>query len=168
MRDKIDLSVCTDTEPFFEVEYTKIIRVLITNDKSTLYFETDGEPFAIIVYGDCCSQAWIEHVTGVEDCLGAKILEHKRYPQIDVYGSYQKYDVLYQSRFTLTKTDDEHYQHHLVEVPPPSPPQLGYLGLEYRCSSNGYYGASVDCTKMGNRRFEGIKNLPMRELTEGY
>jgi hypothetical protein len=156
MTDKIDLNTCTDTESFFEVEYTKILRVAITDDKSTLYFETDGEPFAIGVYGECCSQAWIEHVSGIKDCIGAKILEHQRYPGIDVYGSYQEYDVLYQSRFTLTKADDKHYQH------------LGYLGLEYRCSSNGYYGAAVDCTKMGQQGFKRIQNLPKRELTEDY
>jgi hypothetical protein len=100
---------------------SKLKAVTLSSDKETVTFEfEEGPSVAYGVEGDCCSISWIEHLElPTESVLGLEILGVE-----DVcMGEEEKgdYDCLrsYETRFRTAKGD---------------------IVLEYRNSSNGYYG----------------------------
>jgi hypothetical protein len=101
----------------------KIASVALTcgGAEVTFTFE-DGFERAFSTEGDCCSSSWIEHLEMPNDIVGATLLsvEHSApitqdHPEHDDNGEIQVYN-------TSFKTD------------------RGEIVLEYRNSSNGYYG----------------------------
>lgn len=104
--------------------------VELAKDKSSITFQmTDGSTYSFGVEGDCCSHSWIEHLEKPGDVAGAVFLELKE-DSMDVTDDdienpmgkdYRAHESLmkYQSHFHTTK---------------------GVITLDYRNSSNGYYG----------------------------
>lgn len=113
--------------------------VCLENNKERIVFTfADGSSQAFGVEGDCCSQSWIEHLEAPNDVNGAIVLgfsedsadateDDTKNPVVSK-DSYQPREheslQVYQSRF---KTD------------------RGEIVLEYRNSSNGYYGGTLVC-----------------------
>lgn len=84
------------------------------DDKTNAVFETEG---------DCCSQSWIEHYEIPKDIKGAMVT---RITDVQKKEKWDNEDSeltrFYETRFKTTK---------------------GEIVLEYRNSSNGYYGGSL-------------------------
>lgn len=93
-------------------------------DEITFTFN-EGKDEVYSVDGDCCSNSWIEHITVPNDVDGAKVLSCTNLTMdtkdnvIDEYGFTHESLQYYETRISTNKGD---------------------IVLEYRNSSNGYYG----------------------------
>lgn len=118
----------------FLVEKT-LTKVEVTTDKKAIRFTVDGEIVVAKCEGDCCSVTWIEHVSMPAGGLPAKILAVEEL----CLGSQSpdEYDVIqfYGMKITTDK---------------------GELVLDYRNSSNGYYGGNLSWP--GEYYYEGVYN----------
>ena len=93
--------------------------VEVSEDKERLVFTlADGRTMTYTAEGDCCSQSWIEHLTVPPDIAGAEVTGWR---QQDMGQTEQDYETIkvYQTSFATPK---------------------GEIIVEYRNSSNGYYG----------------------------
>lgn len=100
----------------------KPIKLVSLNEDKTIFTITfnDDSTAQWKVEGDCCSQSWIEHLELPNDYIGEKI--------IAVFD-----DVMDR------KDDDENYE-CLQVYKTTFRTHKGDITLEYRNSSNGYYG----------------------------
>jgi len=96
--------------------------VTATEDKERLVFTlTDGRTLTYVAEGDCCSVSWIEHLTVPPDIAGSVVTavgEREMGEMEQVYGTIRVYE-------TSFRTD------------------RGDIVVEYRNSSNGYYGGNL-------------------------
>lgn len=104
-------------------EHSKIVGATIDliehDDNSVTITATDGRKFRYETDAGCCSSTWIEHITAPDYVRGGTITEVK---EIDLDSEESaEYDFLqkYQTSFVTEK---------------------GEIIVEYRNSSNGYYG----------------------------
>ena len=100
-----------------------ITRVMITSDKKALRFHVDGaEPVVVKVDGDCCSDTWIESLDAPENLFGT-VLSIKDIEMPDL-GTPEEYECIayYGCRIVTDK---------------------GVCVIDYRNSSNGYYGGNL-------------------------
>lgn len=114
----------------------KILSISLSENKERITFKfQDGHEQALGVEGDCCSHSWIEHLEVPKDLEGAEFLGHesigsidateddaynpKREGASDYYPREHESLAVYQDVFRTSKGD---------------------VALEYRNSSNGYYG----------------------------
>lgn len=101
----------------------KIIAVDLTVDGSAIRFHIEGgEIITAIADGDCCSQSWIENVETPENILGTVVSAE----DIDLSKPDEEvdYEVIRFYGFKITT-------------------EKGSSLLDYRNSSNGYYGGSL-------------------------
>jgi len=92
----------------------------VAEDKESVTFRmADGEAFVYETDGDCCSFSWIEHVTLPPDVIGQPITEVKESGTVDEFTEGYAEIAVYHTAFVTPK---------------------GEIILEYRNSSNGYYG----------------------------
>lgn len=105
----------------------KIKSITMTTDKESFTFEMeDGTTSTFGVEGDCCSQSWIEYMTVPNDMSGATLLDFEESSYVADTAPDHNCLKVYQSYF---KTD------------------RGDIVLEYRNSSNGYYGGYLTVIK---------------------
>lgn len=122
----------------WELDYTglnhlvgaTIVDVRIDSAKEKLTFVLKGEEVrTYYTDGDCCSQSWIEHVSGIEGARGAEVIAVE---QVDVGEiahpqdrGEREYDCLkaYITKIKLRGRPD--------------------FEIEYRNNSNGFYGGSL-------------------------
>lgn len=86
----------------------------------TIEFEQGIQRFEVV--GGCCSKSWIEHLEVPRDLSGAVLLSIEEPDGIELEPCSEgpnRYIQVYQTKFHTTK---------------------GTISLEYRNSSNGYYG----------------------------
>lgn len=98
----------------------KLVSVEVSDDKEVVTFRfTDGF-VSYAAEGHCCSQSWIEHITVPPDIAGAEITHwaENEMGEVDNADDWETIRV-YQQSFRTDKGD---------------------IVLEYRNSSNGYYG----------------------------
>ncbi len=100
----------------------KLVSVYLSHDKETIIFEMDGGPVVFAVEGECCSHSWIEHLETPIDMFGAKVLDMSQ-NYVD-----ETDPAVLEAHESLTV-----YQTHFHT-------DRGDIVLEYRNSSNGYYG----------------------------
>src|SRR5262245_29278082 len=104
----------------------KRIEKLYRQGESTLILETSGAEHAFVqisTEGDCCSDAWFNHIAGVEALQGGLVLECDESGWKDADGATrQEADTV---DFIKIRTDK------------------GFCDIEVRQSSNGYYGGWV-------------------------
>lgn len=101
-------------------------RVSLSRDKTKITFEfEDGFKRSFGVSGDCCSDSWIEHLEQPKDVSGAIVVEVV-HADIDAFdkkdeetGLFSEYIQVYNTTFHTTRGD---------------------IVLEFRNSSNGFYG----------------------------
>lgn len=107
----------------------KTAEVQNNKERLALTFE-DGSVQAFDAHGDCCSHSWIEHlespwdiegalITGIEESDGVR----DSLDNVCVDGEHYECLKFYRTIFHTTKGD---------------------IVVEYRNSSNGYYGGSLD------------------------
>lgn len=97
----------------------------VNADKDAFMFKLkNGRSVPYATVGDCCSESWIEHTSGVKELIGSVItgVDEKNLGSAD--GTRQEYDQKYSAIFKL------------------DPP--GLFEIEYRNSSNGYYGGNIE------------------------
>lgn len=104
----------------------KVIKsVWINPHKTEFTLRCEDGDHSFEAYGDCCSSSWIEHITGVTSLTGAKVVSIN---DVDI------------------ETIEEHPEHECLQIystqivfESPHEP----IEIEYRNSSNGYYGGSL-------------------------
>lgn len=99
-----------------------ISAVELASDKKAIRFRTDEGDVVARADGDCCSSTWIEHVE--LPVLPAKVTAVESVPMPDLPKGEDDYEVVVSYGFKIT-TDK------------------GYLDIEYRNESNGYYGGEL-------------------------
>lgn len=89
----------------------------------------DGYKRRFVVFGDCCSTSWIEHLEMPNDVKGATLLS-------------------FEDSAPITQDHDEHDQENggdCIQVyNSVFHTDRGDIVVEYRNSSNGYYGGSLE------------------------
>jgi hypothetical protein len=111
---------------FAKIVGKRIASVALTSNKEKIVFAfQDGTTQAFVTEGDCCSRSWIEHLEMPNDLAGATLLAVDDSAGVDVTEDKEKnadgHECL-QVYGTTFRTD------------------RGDIVLEYRNSSNGYYG----------------------------
>ena len=97
--------------------------VEVSKDKDKLAIHLIGGITAEFeTYGDCCSYTWIEHITVPIDVLGAPIIAVKELEDDRSEDRDGELIQFYQTAFVTPR---------------------GEIIVEYRNSSNGYYGGSL-------------------------
>jgi hypothetical protein len=101
----------------------RLVSVRVSEDKEELIFALeDGRKLKYFTVGDCCSSTWIEHLTLPADIAGAEITGWKEQDMGEFEEDYSTIRV-YQTSFATPK---------------------GEIIVEYRNSSNGYYGGWLE------------------------
>ena len=109
---------------------TRIDAIRIDRDEQHyLSFDTDAGTVHLEACGDCCSESWFYHILGVKALLGhtitdIEIVKDDAEPPDDF--SRQDYDRIYGVNFRTTG---------------------GMVDVEFRNSSNGYYGGWLDAVE---------------------
>lgn len=103
-----------------------ITAIYLAEDQKAIKFDIDGgEPIIARADADCCSETWIENVENWEALIGSPVLTAE---DIDMpvarAGGDDYYDVIQFYGFKITTTK-------------------GACVLDYRNSSNGYYGGDL-------------------------
>lgn len=111
-------------------EYQKMIGkriqgITLAQDKKSLTITlTNRDKIEGVVEADCCSNTWIEHLEIPADIEGAEIMDIDDDTPIKKINNEEECELLqiYCTKIVTTK---------------------GYIDIEYRNSSNGYYGGSL-------------------------
>ncbi|GAC1455464.1 MAG: hypothetical protein PVSMB1_04960 [Gemmatimonadaceae bacterium] len=133
----------------------KLIGVSVSKDKNVLVFQfADGGEVKYNADGDCCSSSWIEHIEVPNDIAGAEVISVSEAPVIDATDDdtknprgVEKYEW----------EDEPRREHECLQVyQTVFGTTKGEIAVEYRNSSNGYYGGSLEleplpCPKCGEQ-----------------
>lgn len=108
----------------------KEIAAVIHDKYEILFAFADGTRQGFRVEGDCCSNSWIEHFDMPNNVVGATITSIEEHG-IDAFEvapgkAESEYIQVYQTHFKTSR---------------------GVICLEYRNSSNGYYGGYLEAVK---------------------
>ena len=102
--------------------------VLLSKDKRSLLFKfMDNTEQMALAEGDCCSYSWVEHLTIPCDVEGSIV--------IDVFDSGE---IEPSSPVVEAEYESIAVYHTVVRT------TKGYIVIEYRNSSNGYYGGWLE------------------------
>ncbi len=120
----------------------EIASVALANNKERLEFRfADGTGRAFTVSGDCCSSSWIEHLEMPPDVVGATLLAVEDGGSVDATDN----DTLNPVRPPAWDGDNNNREHECLQVYSTTfKTTRGDIVLEFRNSSNGYYGGSLD------------------------
>ncbi len=112
-----------------------IASVYLTSDGGAIRFDlSDGSQVHASAYGECCSHSWIETIQGLDQIIDSPIVSVEDVAMPDLgsngetdrainrYGHYEEEMAYYGCKITSEK---------------------GYAVIDYRNSSNGYYGGSL-------------------------
>ena len=100
-----------------------INKIMISDDKKALLFQTDSGEVIAKADGDCCSNTWIESVELPARGFPAKVLAVEDIEMPDL-GSPDEYECIAYYGYKIT-TD------------------RGHIVIDYRNESNGYYGGNL-------------------------
>ena len=108
------------TDTYKDMHLYPLKAVILSDNKSSITFQFDGGPDIILdAEGDCCSHTWIEHIDVPPYVIGEKL--QTVHDSLMNRSGKEDYDVIqsYKTTFGTPK---------------------GEIVIEYRNSSNGYYG----------------------------
>lgn len=110
--------------PFFGMNQHDLLSVEWDQPNNVVtFFFAGGSKVKLGVEGDCCSTSWIEHLELPNSVVGLRIVAVEALPtESDDSGQYDLLQI-YQTIFRLSNGDS--------------------IKLEYRNSSNGYYGGYI-------------------------
>lgn len=112
----------------------KIVRdVSLSDDQECIRFTCDGgEVIRADCYGDCCSHSWVEDILYPDVLIGVPVLEVENIDMPDgmptKHGHFEEEMQYYGCKIRTSK---------------------GVCTIEYRNSSNGYYGGSLEWLAYG-------------------
>jgi hypothetical protein len=119
----------------------KILGVLANPDNTYWRFSTDQGDVDYFCFADCCSDSWINHINGVDELIGGTVADVE---DIDFYA-------LLKVEPEPTKQESDEVMFHRIKT------EKGMCTFEFRNSSNGYYGGSLDYVEPDDTR--GFKEL---------
>jgi hypothetical protein len=103
---------------------------LAGDEQAIKFIMLDGTEIVAHCDGDCCSNTWVEDVTNPEFALGAEILSAE--------------DIEMPEGWTASPTKHEdHYEEVMQYYGFKIATAKGVCTIEYRNSSNGYYGGNL-------------------------
>jgi len=100
-----------------------ITKIMLADDKEAILFMTTEGDIKVLVDADCCSHTWVENIELPVNGFPALVLSAEDLSMPDL-GSPDEYDVIAYYGFKIT-TDK------------------GDIIIDYRNSSNGYYGGNL-------------------------
>ena len=110
--------------------------IFIAEDKLAVKFElTDGDPIIARVDADCCSYTWIEDLGDVSQILDS--------PVVSVENLSLRED---------KETDDGAIRFYGCRITT----RKGFTTIDYRNSSNGYYGGSLEWPSPNGNFYGGV------------
>ena len=112
-------AMSTQIDAFDMLVGQTITKLTLNDDATELEFATPSGRFVFQAEGDCCSDSWFNHLSGVSALLGQTVRNVIEREVVIASGTRQD--------------EDRVYGWSLVT-------DLGHVDLELRNSSNGYYG----------------------------
>lgn len=109
----------------------------LEDHRETLRIETDKGPLRWATYADCCSRTWFEDVSELGDVIGHKVTKVESVSMDDI----QSYSDTLRK---LANEDDDHYGEVVQLYGYKLTTTGGRALIEFRNSSNGYYGGSIE------------------------
>lgn len=107
-----------------------VAAAFISEDKEDIRLDmVSGETYYLRTDADCCSETWIEHVNNFDTLIGKEIVGTETKDLGEGIATRQDRDLLY-SASILYKVHNYH----------------GSADIEFRNSSNGYYGGDIFLT----------------------
>lgn len=106
-----------------------ITQVRLSQDQTYILFETSDGMFAFYTEAACCSESWINHISGLEALIGQKVTK--------VEEMENKTLVSGDTGFSGRQCEDEVYSFKIFTC-------NGVCELEMRNASNGYYGGRLE------------------------
>lgn len=117
-----------DDHPMCGLVGRAVVALKMSDDNRVLQFDmSDGGSEVFYTAGDCCSTSWIEHLSGVQALLGHKITGGSE-TSLGELPRQDNWEVIKAYKTTLTT-------------------EKGSFEIEYRNSSNGYYGGTLEFIK---------------------
>ena len=118
----------------------KVIRaVFLASDGAAIRFDLEGgESLIVRADGDCCSHSWIEEVQNVEQLIGTAVVsvEDVDLPEPTKTPTKSEYGGEVENRYGHYEEEMQYYGCKITT-------QKGYALIDYRNSSNGYYGGNL-------------------------
>lgn len=115
----------------------RVSRLFVSNyDQGSLIFDTDEDQLIVWdTFGDCCSESWFYHVIGTDNLIGPLILKVEELLDREATDNYskQEVDIIYGIKITTTR---------------------GYVDIEFRNSSNGYYSGWATSHQLNRKDFD--------------
>jgi len=116
----------------------KVISATINNEKDYLCLDTDKGMLYLSWHGDCCSSSFIAHFSGAKNLIDATVLSAENTEWDD--------GVEIKTMGTKIKTDK------------------GYIDIETRNESNGYYGGWIYISEEEAGYVPQIKMKPLKDF----
>lgn len=110
-----------------------ITGIEIDNDEQEylVFHVKDGDPIAYYADGDCCSHSWFYHVLDGMLLIGNEVLDVEEVEMPEGRWNDEEYELI-------------QFYGYAIKC------QIGVCRVEFRNSSNGYYGGSLRETHHGN------------------
>lgn len=98
-----------------------------------LRFTTDRGTVVLCACGDCCSESWFSQITGIGALVGGTVTSvcEIAMGSIEDGITRQEFDQLYSIKFVTDR---------------------GHADIDFRNSSNGYYGGYLDLSALGSEK----------------
>ena len=106
----------------------KVLDVMMNPECTFVRFITDQGDLDYFCFADCCSESWINHVNSLDELIGGTV---KSVDAVDLYTA-----LGVEPEPTRQECDDVLTYRIFTEK--------GVCSMEFRNSSNGYYGGSLD------------------------
>lgn len=105
-----------------------IVEVRMEPTNTAIQFQTDQGIFSYFTEADCCSESWINHISGLQAIIGQKVLKTEQIEMPDIVEG--------QEGFSGKQEVERIYSYKMFT-------SQGVCELEMRNASNGYYGGSL-------------------------
>lgn len=119
----------------------KVLGVQMTPEKEEVRFITDIGNLDYYCYADCCSESWVNHVSDVSSLVDATVVNVEECNFYALLGVEPE----------PTKQESDTVLFHRVYT------DKGVCVIEFRNSSNGYYGGSFE--RNTDREPEDLANI---------
>lgn len=106
-----------------------ILEVRMGMESTYIQFETDEGVFSYFTQAECCSESWINHISGLQAILGQKVLKTEQMDMPDICPG--------QEDFSGKDYIDSVYSFKIFT-------SQGVCEIEMRNASNGYYGGNLE------------------------
>ena len=106
----------------------RILSIDLGECNERITFHTDSQSFHFICDASCCSESWINHISGIECLLGEIVLEVQEIELEEIQEG--------EKGHSGKQECDQVLMYKIIT-------EKGTCDIEFRNSSNGYYGGSL-------------------------